>query len=225
MSAPNSEPTTHSGEHITTADFSLTINGQTYDLQGIDTRTSLLDLCRNTLALTGSKKGCDHGQCGACTMLINGVRVNSCLTFAVMHAGDEITTIEGIAPPNDLDDDSAPAKLAPIQQAFLDHDAFQCGYCTSGQICSATALLNELRENTPSYVSVNLAQPLPDDLGKAINQHALRREIRERMSGNLCRCSAYPNIVRAIEQAFAIELDALKPADLTDNQSTTEADV
>lgn len=225
MNAPNSEPFTHSGEHITTADFSLTINGQTYDLQGIDTRTSLLDLCRHTLALTGSKKGCDHGQCGACTLLVNGVRVNSCLTFAVMHAGDEITTIEGIAPQNDLQDDNAPAKLAPIQQAFLDNDAFQCGYCTSGQICSATALLNELRERLPSHVSVNLDQPLPDDLTQAISQHELRHEIRERMSGNLCRCAAYPNIVRAIEQAFAVELGELSQSNFADSDSVTEANL
>ena len=142
------------------------INGKDYALD-VDPRTTLLDALRERLHLTGSKKGCDHGQCGACTVLVNGRRVNSCLTLAVMHAGDEITTIEGLANGEELH---------PMQVAFIEHDGFQCGYCTSGQICSAVALLKENRANS-------------DD------------EIREWMSGNICRCGAYPNILAAIKEA------------------------
>lgn len=171
--------------------LTLHINQQDYTLTDVDVRTTLLDACRNHLGLTGSKKGCDHGQCGACTMLINGQRVNSCLTLAVMHEGDTIETIEGIGTPD---------QLHPIQQAFLAHDAFQCGYCTPGQICSTKAMIQELREQWASHVSVDLMQPLSSD--KATFTQQLDKEIAERMSGNICRCSAYPNIVRAIKQVL-----------------------
>jgi xanthine dehydrogenase YagT iron-sulfur-binding subunit len=149
----------------------------------IDTRTSLLDLLREHLDMTGSKKGCDHGQCGACTVLLDGRRVNSCLTLAVAAQGAEVTTIEGLG---------TPGNLSPAQAAFLEHDGFQCGYCTPGQICSATALAEESRRGELSVVSFEAGhtdQPeLTDD------------EIRERMSGNICRCGAYPNIVAAVRQ-------------------------
>jgi xanthine dehydrogenase YagT iron-sulfur-binding subunit len=158
----------------------LTINGQLHKLT-VDTRTSLLDALRENLRLTGSKKGCDHGQCGACTVLVDGRRINSCLSLAVMHEGQEVTTIEGLG---------QPGQLHPLQRAFLAHDGFQCGYCTPGQICSGLAMLDELRRGMPSHVTADLRQPpaLSDE------------EIRERMSGNLCRCSAYPNIVAAIRE-------------------------
>ncbi len=167
--------------------LTLTINKQDYQFDTLDPRTTLLDVCRHHLQITGPKKGCDHGQCGACTMLINGRRINSCLALAVMHDGDDITTIEGIGMPDSLSD---------LQQAFKDHDAFQCGYCTPGQICSATALIDEIKQNWPSYVTTDLQQP--DGL--------LVQEISERMSGNLCRCSAYPNIIKAIHQVLSEQL-------------------
>ena len=157
----------------------FTINGRSYEAD-VDIRTSLLDLCREHLALTGSKKGCDHGQCGACTMLVNGRRINSCLSLAVRHQDDEIVTIEGLGTPDDLH---------PMQRAFVSHDGFQCGYCTPGQICSAVGMLDEVAKGWPSLVSEDL--------------HAFELtegEISERMSGNLCRCSAYPNIVDAIRE-------------------------
>lgn len=163
--------------------LTLSINKQDYQLDNLDPRTTLLDVCRQHLQITGPKKGCDHGQCGACTMLINGRRVNSCLTLAVMHDGDEITTVEGIG---------LPESLSELQQAFKDHDAFQCGYCTPGQICSATALIEEIKQNWPSYVTTDLQNP----------NGRLVQEISERMSGNICRCSAYPNIVNAISQVL-----------------------
>jgi xanthine dehydrogenase YagT iron-sulfur-binding subunit len=159
----------------------LQINGQPHVLK-LDPRTTLLDALREHLALTGSKKGCDHGQCGACTVLIDGRRINSCLTLAVMHDGQAITTVEGLA------DGGA---LHPLQAAFIAHDGFQCGYCTSGQICSAVGMLSESRAGMPSYVTANLEQARP-----ALTDV----EIRERMSGNICRCAAYPNIVAAIKQ-------------------------
>ena len=171
--------------------LTLHINQQDYTLTDLDVRTTLLDVCRHHLGLTGSKKGCDHGQCGACTILINGKRVNGCLTLAIMHEGDEIQTIEGIG---------SPEQLHPIQQAFLDHDAFQCGYCTPGQICSTKAMIEELRQNWASHVSADLMQPLSSDTAQFKQQ--LDKEISERMSGNICRCSAYPNIVRAIKQVL-----------------------
>jgi len=169
--------------------LTLTINKQDYQLENLDARTTLLDVCRQHLQITGPKKGCDHGQCGACTMLINGRRVNSCLTLAIMHDGDEITTIEGIGMPD---------SLSALQQAFKDNDAFQCGYCTPGQICSATALIEEVKQNWPSHVSTDLQNP--DSL--------LVQEIAERMSGNICRCSAYPNIIKAISQVLKNEVSA-----------------
>ena len=156
----------------------LHINGRDHQLK-LDPRTSLLDALREHLALTGSKKGCDHGQCGACTILLNGRRINSCLTLAVMHEGDKITTIEGLGQPDDLH---------PLQAAFLHRDGYQCGYCTPGQICSAAGMLAEAKAGAPSVVTADLtASPELTDA-----------EIRERMSGNICRCSAYPNILAAI---------------------------
>jgi xanthine dehydrogenase YagT iron-sulfur-binding subunit len=160
----------------------LQINGHRHSLT-LDPRTTLLDALREHLALTGSKKGCDHGQCGACTVLIDGRRINSCLTLAVMHDGQSVTTVEGLAQGENLH---------PLQTAFVEHDGFQCGYCTSGQICSAIGMLAESRSGMPSYVTEDLtlsAAELTD------------AEIRERMSGNICRCAAYPNIVAAIKQA------------------------
>ena len=160
----------------------LQINGRSHALT-LDPRTTLLDALREHLALTGSKKGCDHGQCGACTVLIEGRRINSCLTLAVMHDGQSITTIEGLG---DVDN------LHPLQTAFVEHDGFQCGYCTSGQICSAVGMLAESRGGMPSYVTEDLTRPAAE---------LTDAEIRERMSGNICRCAAYPNIVAAIKQA------------------------
>lgn len=157
---------------------SLTINGEFRELDA-DVRTTLLDALRGHLGLTGTKKGCDHGQCGACTILVNGRRVNSCLTLACMHDGDEIITVEGLG---------EPGSLSGLQRAFVTRDAFQCGYCTPGQICSATAMLEEVRLGWPSHVSENLSGKFDLDAS----------EISERMSGNLCRCAAYPNIVEAI---------------------------
>jgi xanthine dehydrogenase YagT iron-sulfur-binding subunit len=156
----------------------LQINGRAHTLT-LDPRTTLLDALREHLGLTGTKKGCDQGQCGACTVIVNGQRINSCLTLAVMHAGDEITTIEGLA-----NDDG----LHPMQAAFVRRDALQCGYCTPGQICSAVAVLAEHKAGWPSYATADVAS-------EAVLTDA---EIRERMSGNICRCSAYPNIVAAI---------------------------
>jgi xanthine dehydrogenase YagT iron-sulfur-binding subunit len=157
----------------------LRINGAEHQLN-IEPRVTLLDALRETLHLTGTKKGCDRGQCGACTVLVDGQRINSCLTLAVMQEGREITTVEG------LGEESQPH---PMQQAFMDCDAFQCGYCTPGQICSAVALLDEIKQRQPSSVTE----------GEQLAVGALSEdEIRERMSGNLCRCGAYPNIVKAI---------------------------
>jgi len=156
----------------------LTINGVDHALDA-DPRTTLLDALRHHLNLTGTKKGCDHGQCGACTIIVNGRRINACLTLACMHDGDEITTIEGLGTPDDM---------SPMQAAFVRNDGFQCGYCTAGQICSATAMLGEVEQGWPSNVSDSLNGPFPLD----------NAEISERMSGNLCRCSAYPGIVNAI---------------------------
>ena len=156
----------------------ITVNGEARTLD-VDTRTTLLDALREHLGLNGSKKGCDHGQCGACTVLVNGVRVNSCLSLLVMHDGDQVTTIEGLG---------GPEALHPVQKAFLEHDAFQCGYCTPGQICSAVGMLQEAADGWPSKETQDLAA-----------QVALTdAEIRERMSGNICRCSAYPQILAAI---------------------------
>jgi xanthine dehydrogenase YagT iron-sulfur-binding subunit len=162
----------------------LSINGSRYTLLGLDPRTTLLDALREHLGLTGSKKGCDQGQCGACTVHVNGQRVLACLSLAVAHQHDEITTIDGLA-----DGD----RLHPMQAAFIDCDAFQCGYCTPGQIMSAVCLLEEAARNIPSHATTNVTVPFAlEDLSND--------EIRERMSGNICRCGAYPNIVAAIRQ-------------------------
>ena len=158
----------------------ISVNGEQHSLPS-DPRISLLDFLRHDLGLTGTKKGCDHGQCGACTVIVNGIRINSCLTLAAMHDGDEVTTIEGLGTP---DNPSA------LQKAFLEHDGFQCGYCTPGQICSATAMLQEIANNWPSDASESLEGEMA----------ATGEEIRERMSGNLCRCGAYANIVAAISE-------------------------
>ena len=159
----------------------ITINGEAASLD-LDPRTTLLDALRETLKLTGAKKGCDHGQCGACTVLVNGLRINACLTLAVMHDGDQVTTIEGVGTPD---------HLHPVQRAFLTEDAFQCGYCTPGQICSTLGMLSEVEAGWPSQETADLA-------AKVVLSDA---ELRERMSGNICRCSAYPQIVAAIKSA------------------------
>jgi xanthine dehydrogenase YagT iron-sulfur-binding subunit len=166
-----------------TANLSLDINGQAHALS-VDTRTSLLDALREHLDLTGSKKGCDHGQCGACTVLVDGRRVNSCLTLAVSAEGSKITTIEGLAQGD---------TLHPVQAAFLEHDGYQCGYCTPGQICSAVALIDEQKKGELSRVSF--------ETGNTTHPTLTDNEIRERMSGNICRCGAYPNIVAAVRAA------------------------
>ncbi|MDF2119512.1 aldehyde dehydrogenase iron-sulfur subunit [Roseiarcaceae bacterium H3SJ34-1] len=159
---------------------SMTINGSRRDFE-LDTRTTLLDALREHALLTGTKKGCDHGQCGACTVLLDGRRINSCLTLAVMHEGDSVTTIEGLGRPDHLHD---------LQSAFVKHDGYQCGYCTPGQICSAVGVLAEIRAGVPSHVSADLmAAP-----------QISPEELRERMSGNICRCGAYCNIIDAITE-------------------------
>jgi len=159
----------------------LMVNGQAYSLNA-DPRTTLLDALHHHLRLFGTKKGCDHGQCGTCTVIVNDRRINSCLTLACMHDGEEIVTIEGLGNPSCLSD---------MQRAFISHDGFQCGYCTPGQICSATAMLREIEAGWPSHVSEDIvAKPV-----------LTLDEVRERMSGNLCRCSAYPNIIEAILDA------------------------
>jgi xanthine dehydrogenase YagT iron-sulfur-binding subunit len=166
----------------------LTINGQRHQLD-LDPRVTLLDLLRERLALTGTKKGCDHGQCGACTVLVNDRRINSCLSLAVAHDDDTITTIEGLG---------SPADLHPVQAAFLEHDGFQCGYCTPGQICSAVAVIEEARRGDASHVTA-----AADLAGRGGAIELTVEEVRERMSGNICRCGAYPNIVAAVMAASA----------------------
>ncbi|MGN6279331.1 MAG: aldehyde dehydrogenase iron-sulfur subunit PaoA [Sphingomonas sp.] len=163
-----------------TATVSLKVNGRTREIE-VDTRTTLLDALREHLHLTGTKKGCDHGQCGACTVIVEGRRINSCLSLAVMHDGDAVTTIEGLGTPD---------KLHPMQAAFVKHDGYQCGYCTPGQICSAVATLGEIADNVPSHVT--------DDL--TAKAQLSGDELRERMSGNICRCGAYSNIIEAITE-------------------------
>jgi xanthine dehydrogenase YagT iron-sulfur-binding subunit len=165
----------------TVSRISLSVNGGDYDLE-VDNRTTLLDAVREHLDLVGAKKGCDHGQCGACTVLLDGRRANACLILAVAAQGRAVTTIEGVA---------GAEGLHPLQQAFVDRDAFQCGYCTPGQICSALAMLGEVEAGWPSAVTTDVR------LETAVLDQA---EIRERMSGNLCRCGAYVNIVAAIEE-------------------------
>ncbi|WP_037538443.1 aldehyde dehydrogenase iron-sulfur subunit PaoA [Sphingomonas sp. PR090111-T3T-6A] len=165
---------------VHSARVAFEVNGQPQQLE-LDTRTTLLDALREHLHLTGTKKGCDHGQCGACTVIVDGRRINSCLTLAVMHEGAKVTTIEGLG---------APGHLHPMQAAFVKHDGYQCGYCTPGQICSAVAVLDEIRAGIPSHVTGDLTGPI-----KPTNM-----EMRERMSGNICRCGAYSNIAEAMAE-------------------------
>ena len=161
-------------------DVSFTVNGQARRLS-LDPRTTLLDALREHLGLTGTKKGCDHGQCGACTAIVDGRRMNTCLSLAVMHEGSEIETIEGLGQPD---------AMHPMQTAFVECDGYQCGYCTPGQILSAVSTLNEIAAGIPSAVTADVSRP----------SSATPEEIRERMSGNLCRCAAYPNIIEAVVQ-------------------------
>lgn len=168
-----------------TAKVAFEVNGTPHALE-LDTRTSLLDVLREQLHLTGTKKGCDHGQCGACTVMVDGRRINSCLTLAVMHDGDKIITIEGLGTPD---------KMHPMQDAFVEHDGYQCGYCTPGQICSAVAVLDEIKAGIPSHVTA--------DLTKAPKVTA--SELRERMSGNICRCGAYSNIIDAMTDVAGVK--------------------
>ncbi|MBA4035557.1 MAG: aldehyde dehydrogenase iron-sulfur subunit [Bradyrhizobium sp.] len=162
------------------SNVSFNVNGRMREAT-LDPRTTLLDALREHLHLTGTKKGCDHGQCGACTVMVGGRRINSCLTLAVMHEGDSITTIEGLG---------TPENLHPMQAAFVEHDGYQCGYCTPGQICSAVAMLDEIKAGIPSHVSDDLNTP----------PQLTNAELRERMSGNICRCGAYSNIAEAISE-------------------------
>ncbi|MFG6655606.1 aldehyde dehydrogenase iron-sulfur subunit PaoA [Scandinavium sp. M-37] len=177
MSSPESL-VTPTPEHLPIA---FNVNGKRYQLE-VDTRTTLLDALRENLHLTGSKKGCDHGQCGACTVLVNGRRLNACLTLAVMHQDADITTIEGLGTPDNLH---------PMQAAFIEHDGYQCGYCTPGQICSSVGMVQEIKDGMPSHVTLDLVSP----------PEMTAEEIRERMSGNICRCGAYANMLAAIEDA------------------------
>jgi xanthine dehydrogenase YagT iron-sulfur-binding subunit len=163
-----------------TMPVSFTVNGKHAELT-LDTRTTLLDTLREHLKLTGTKKGCDHGQCGACTVIVNGERINSCLSLAVQHQGDDVTTIEGLG---------TPEKLHPMQAAFIKHDGYQCGYCTPGQICSAVSVLSEIRRGIPSHVQADVAT----------RPQITNAEMRERMSGNICRCGAYSNILEAMTE-------------------------
>jgi xanthine dehydrogenase YagT iron-sulfur-binding subunit len=172
--------TSSSAEQPVMEKVTLTVNGVQHALE-LDTRTSLLDALREHLQLTGTKKGCDHGQCGACTVIVDGRRINSCLTLAVMHDGDSITTVEGLG---------VPENMHPMQAAFVKHDGYQCGYCTPGQICSAVAVLDEIKAGIPSHVTADLTAPV----------RMTEVELRERMSGNICRCGAYSNIVEAITE-------------------------
>jgi xanthine dehydrogenase YagT iron-sulfur-binding subunit len=167
------------------AKVALDVNGRVHQLE-LDTRTTLLDALREGLHLTGSKKGCDQGQCGACTVLVDGRRVTSCLSLAVMQQGHKVVTIEGLG---------TPGKLHPMQAAFVKHDAFQCGFCTPGQICSAVGMLEEVKAGVPSHATIDLRRrPRPTDL-----------EFRERMSGNICRCGAYSNIQEAIADVAGVK--------------------
>ena len=171
----------------------FTINGTAVQAE-FDARTSLLDLLRDHLGLTGSKKGCNQGACGACTVLVDGERINSCLALAVQYQGRDITTVEGLAGPDGLH---------PLQQAFVEHDGFQCGYCTPGQLCSAVGMMGEARRGMPSVVTVNLCKPTVE---------LDHDELRERMSGNLCRCGAYNGIVEAIAETYEAESQTVEPA-------------
>jgi len=172
------------GKPPATMPVAFEVNGKGVELT-LDTRTTLLDALREHLKLTGTKKGCDHGQCGACTVLVNGQRINSCLSLALQHQGDKVTTIEGLGTPDNLH---------PMQAAFIKHDGYQCGYCTPGQICSAVAVLEEIKAGVPSHVQGDItARPKAGNL-----------EMRERMSGNLCRCGAYSNIADAMADVAGV---------------------
>jgi xanthine dehydrogenase YagT iron-sulfur-binding subunit len=171
-------------EAPTAMPVSFEVNGREVSLT-LDTRTTLLDALREHLDLNGTKKGCDHGQCGACTVIVNGQRINSCLSLAVMHQGDEVTTIEGLG---------SPENLHPMQAAFVKHDGYQCGYCTPGQICSAVAVLQEIRDGVPSHVQTDITGRAPMNT----------EEMRERMSGNICRCGAYSNIADAMAEVAGV---------------------
>ncbi len=166
----------------------LEVNGRRTTLT-LDTRTTLLDALREHLHLTGTKKGCDHGQCGACTVIVDGQRINSCLSLAVQHEGDRITTIEGLG---------TPQKLHPMQAAFVKHDGYQCGYCTPGQICSAVSVLAEIKAGIPSHATEDITRPSP----------LTTAEMRERMSGNICRCGAYSNIAEAMADVAGLPKEA-----------------
>jgi len=166
----------------------LTVDGREREAR-VDTRTTLLDLLRERLDVTSPKKGCDHGQCGSCTVLLDGRRHLTCLALAVAHDGSEVVTADGLGA-SDASDASDEGALHPVQQAFLDHDGYQCGYCTPGQVCSAVGVLRELEERHPSHVTEDLTGPVAAD----------DEELRERMSGNLCRCGAYPGILAAVRQ-------------------------
>jgi xanthine dehydrogenase YagT iron-sulfur-binding subunit len=179
LSAQSNAPTVSSSP-VSTSRVSFRVNGAVRDLN-VDTRTTLLDALREHMHLTGTKKGCDHGQCGACTVIVDGQRINSCLTLAVMHEGGNVTTIEGLG---------TPENLHPMQTAFVKHDGYQCGYCTPGQICSAVAMLDEIKAGVPSHATADLNHPA----------QLTNAELRERMSGNICRCGAYSNIVDAINE-------------------------
>ncbi|RBY75799.1 (2Fe-2S)-binding protein [Geodermatophilus sp. TF02-6] len=171
------------------AEISLRVDGEVRRLT-VDTRTTLLDLLRERLGNTSPKKGCDHGQCGACTVLLDGERALTCLALAVAYDGAEITTADGLAPEGELH---------PVQQAFLDRDAFQCGYCTPGQICSAVGVLDEVGRGWPSHVTEDLTADV------SVDTALTHDEVAERMSGNLCRCAAYVNIVPAVQQAGGVQ--------------------
>jgi xanthine dehydrogenase YagT iron-sulfur-binding subunit len=180
VTAPSLAGAQQTGRNMPAMKVTFTVNGKARELE-LDTRTTLLDALRENLHLSGTKKGCDHGQCGACTVIVDGRRINSCLTLAVMHQGGSITTVEGLG---------TPENLHPMQAAFVKHDGYQCGFCTPGQICSAVAVLGEIEAGIPSHVSADLtARP-----------QATVAEFRERMSGNICRCGAYSNIVEAITE-------------------------
>ena len=180
LPAPAASPATS----LPSSKVTLQVNGTSHTLQ-LDNRTSLLDALREELHLTGTKKGCDHGQCGACTVVVDGRRINACLTLAVMHEGASVTTIEGLG---------TPERLHPMQAAFVKHDGYQCGYCTPGQICSAVAVLDEIKAGIPSHVSADLnVRPL-----------LTLDELRERMSGNICRCGAYSNIIDAMAEVAGV---------------------
>ena len=184
---PGAQAETSATRPVSTMPVTLEVNGTSHTLD-LDIRTSLLDALREHLHFTGSKKGCDHGQCGACTVLVGGRRANSCLTLAVMHQGETITTIEGLG---------TPGHLHPLQTSFIEHDGYQCGYCTPGQICSAVGTLAEIKAGIPSHVTSDLTAPM----------QLTELELRERMSGNICRCAAYPNIVQAV---MAVGRDCMK---------------